>query len=201
MELVSLARDVVVGVASVVVAVVAVWGLATWQRELKGKARFEVARNVMLLGFRIRQEFATARSPFTWSHESSERVPTADESVEEAQVLGEWYARHQRVESLRQTIWKLQEANWETQILLSDSRAKVADQVKQLTSAFAELATAVSSYFDVRRDQTKGRLEGYEVEWMRGLRAIIYGVPDDELSKQVSNAIDTLGSALRDYLE
>ena len=72
-ELVSLVSDIVVGLCAVVVAVVAFFGLRTWRKELTGKAQFEVARDMMLLGLKLDADFQWVRYPLTSSRGSTGR--------------------------------------------------------------------------------------------------------------------------------
>ncbi len=91
-ELVSIASDITIGVSALVVAIVAFCGLRTWRRELTGKAKFEVARNVMSSSLRLRDQFKWARFPITSSAESVGRSRQEDENAEVSRVLDIWYA-------------------------------------------------------------------------------------------------------------
>jgi chromate transport protein ChrA len=46
---VSMISDIVVGFSALVVAIVAFFGLRTWRKELTGKAKYEIARNIVTL--------------------------------------------------------------------------------------------------------------------------------------------------------
>src|SRR4030042_3575314 len=96
-EMVSLAKDIVVGVSAIVVAGVAIYGLNRWQKELAGKAKFEIARNLILLGFQLEADFESARSPFTWSGKSADRERKDNETKDESFILNEWHARKKRL--------------------------------------------------------------------------------------------------------
>jgi hypothetical protein len=57
--------NVLVGVATVVGAIIAGQGLKTWRHELRGHADFDLARRVMLCVYQFRNEFRSARSLFS----------------------------------------------------------------------------------------------------------------------------------------
>ena len=109
-NLISLTSDIVVGVSAIALAVAALYGLHTWRKELTGKARFEVARNAMLLGLKLKGDFEWARNPLTSSGEHAARSRQENESPKVSGVLDEWYARDRRLAPLREDLAKLQEA-------------------------------------------------------------------------------------------
>jgi len=123
-ELISLVRDIVVGVSALVVAIIAFLGLRTWRKELTGKAKFDIARNVMLLGLKLKAHFEWARNPFTYSTEYIGRSRQENEPPNVSQVLDEWYARGSRLKPLQEDLVKIQEASWEAKILLSKDAGK-----------------------------------------------------------------------------
>ncbi len=71
-ELITAIKDVLLGVAGATTATVAVIGLKNWRRELKGKAEFEVARNLIRATYKLRDELQNCRSPFISANEFPE---------------------------------------------------------------------------------------------------------------------------------
>ena len=57
-------HDVAIAAAALVGAAVAVSGLNTWKRQLKGTAEFEAARRLMKGALRVRSKLQAVRSPF-----------------------------------------------------------------------------------------------------------------------------------------
>ena len=107
----ALISDIVVGMSAVTVAVVAFFGLRTWRKELTGKARFEAARNLMHLGFRLQYGFERARNPFTSTAETVARQKGDGETTGEAVIRDEWYSRSRRLEPLSEDLTRFQEAS------------------------------------------------------------------------------------------
>ena len=67
-EVITAIKDVLLGLAAATTAVVAVIGLKNWSRELKGKAEFEIARNMIRATYKLRNELQICRSPFYSAH-------------------------------------------------------------------------------------------------------------------------------------
>jgi hypothetical protein len=198
----SLISDIVVGVSALGVAVIAFFGLRTWRRELTGKAKFTVARDVMLLGFKLKAHFEDARNPFTYSTEFAGRSWQESESPGVSQVLNEWYARANRLKPLQENLIKIQEASWEAQILLGEDSSKfISEAVTVYRRSFGELSSAIYSYFEERKHEAETRNLYKDKDWLKKLRNTIYAIPEDNLSKQINEATDKLESALQVYVK
>jgi len=201
-NLVSLISDIAVGVSAIIVAIVAFYGLRIWRKELTGKARFEVARNVMLLGLKSKADFEWARNPFTSSGEHATRSRRENESSDVSMVLDEWYARDRRLVPLREDLSKLQEAGWEAKVLLGKDASKlVSGAIKVFINSYAELSSAIESYFEGRYKEANETGVNIDQDWLGELRRVIYFTREDNLSKRIEQAADQLASVLRGYVK
>lgn len=200
--LVSLSSDIAIGVSAVIVASLAVFGLHTWRRELTGKAKFNVARNVMLLAYRLKDDFQWATSPFTHSAESVGRVPKENESPRESEVLNEWYARHRRLQPLVEDLQKLQAAGWEAEILLEeDSKRSVSEAIKTFRHCYGELASAIESYFEATYKAATRTSVNSDQDWLKDLHRTIYTASSGDLLKRIDEATAQLASTLKAYVK
>lgn len=68
-EIITVVKDVLLGLAAATTAVVAVLGLRKWRQELEGKAQFEVARSLIRATYRLRDEIRNCRNPFYTAYE------------------------------------------------------------------------------------------------------------------------------------
>ena len=195
-------RDSLLGLSAVAVAVFAWMGLKAWRKELIYKARFETARSMWHAASDLKGSFEQARNPFTSSPEWADRIPEIGETDTESQVLNEWHARAKRFNGVIAGVNKVIEVQWEAEILFDeDSVQSVKDAVKSYRESYAELSSAISSYFDSRLSEVKTGELYQDQEWLKGLHKIIYGRRDDELSKKVNNATDKLSLVLKQYVK
>jgi len=195
-----LIRDVVVGLSALVVAGTAILGLHTWRRELTGKAKFEVARNVILLALRLRVDFDWARNPGGWSWEYADRARRENEASKESQVL--WYAKNRRLEPLAKNLQKLQEASWETEVVLGERLSEsVSEAVSVYRNSYAELSTAIYSHFEILHGEALGSDVNQRREGQKELRKIIYSAKGDEFSTRIEEATKQLSAALKTYVK
>lgn len=201
-ELVSFVSDIVIGVSALGVAVIALFGLQAWRKELTGKAKFALARDVMLLGFKLKAHFEGARDPFTYSTESAGRSRKEDETPNVSQVLDEWYARASRLKPLQEDLIKIQEASWEAQILLGkDSSNRVSEAVTVYRRSYGELSSAIYSYFEERHRGATSSMANIDDAWLKELHKTIYSRTGDDFSKQIDEATAKLESALQAYVK
>ena len=195
----SAASDITVATSAFVVAVVAVFGVWTWRRELIGKTKFELARKTMLLGSKLISDFESARNPFTWAGESVGRTKEDNESASRTQTLDQWYARAHRLQPLVEDLRQFEELHWEAEAILSAPAAKcVSEALAVYRKQFAELSSAISSYFD-----TVARgcpLSDEDQKWLRELSKDMYSRGDDDFSQLIREATTNLAQALKPYV-
>jgi len=60
----------ITAVSAVITAGIAIYGLSTWRKEMSGKARFQIARKLMVEAIRVREGFSWVRFPITASEEA-----------------------------------------------------------------------------------------------------------------------------------
>ncbi len=78
LEIITASRDILIGAAAIVTAIVAICGLKSWSRELKGKAEFEIARSLIRATYKLREALRSSRSPFTSAGEFPENYSLKD---------------------------------------------------------------------------------------------------------------------------
>lgn len=98
-QCISATKDVVVALSAAFTATVAFRGLDKWRRELRGKADFDTARDVVRALYKVREALTRARSPLISGGEFPEgyhRDFHARSDEEEAQALMHVYSNRWR---------------------------------------------------------------------------------------------------------
>jgi hypothetical protein len=75
---VSLIRDIITGISALIVAIVAVIGLGTWKKQLKGKTEYEIAQKLLRAVYRVRRAINVIRNPFIGVAEIREAMNEAN---------------------------------------------------------------------------------------------------------------------------
>ena len=202
-ELSSLLKDIFLGVSAIIVALVGIIGLTTWKSQLKGKARFDVARTIMRLAFKLREDFKSARSLISWAIEFADRVKIRDESEGESQVLNEWHVKRQRLRPLGKHLHELQEAGWEAEAIFdADASVKVSESIAGFRQSYGRLASAIDSLFRHQLNTTVTRLTHETPKnYVEDLMGMVYsGSDDDPFSKRIDEHVESLASTLKRYV-
>jgi len=74
--IVALLKDIALIVAAITGAVVAVKGLGTWKRQLRGQSEYELSRRILVSLFKYRDALNGVRYPMMWANE----MPTPPEN-------------------------------------------------------------------------------------------------------------------------
>ena len=188
--------NIISNIAVTFAVIFGIIGLWTWRSEHTGKTKFEVARKMVQLSLKFRDEFRRVRYVGTFLEESFERKQRADEMPNETKVLDEQFVRWRRLRPLQDTLRNLYEVGWEAEVILSEDDAKLVQLFEKL---FQELYFAIELYFGSQLDQAKRQIE-VDNEEMTKYRNIIYGYEGDEIFELVDSAADTVKKQLKKYI-
>ncbi|MFC1964748.1 hypothetical protein ACFLWG_01925 [Chloroflexota bacterium] len=153
-------RDVVVALSAGTVAIAALLGLRAWKKELTGKARFETANHMWRLGSEFGARLTGIRlfrpRPVEWA----DRVPSQGETYRVTNVLNDRHAIEKRLISVRESLDKIIQVQWEAELLLPESSAQsVKEVVQSYGEIYLEIVAAVVVFFDTRfREAQEGVL-------------------------------------------
>jgi hypothetical protein len=190
----------VAGAFAALGAVLAAWvGLTTWRTQLRGTAEYELAKRILRVVYKLRDQIAAVRSPFVTASETTlafkeaDVAPDdhADDNVETQLVYQRRWNNLQHVRS------DLTVELMEAQILWGDD-LKSADNA--LAQCLQELWSAVLRHIR----QLQGRGGNETVEAWEKREAILYQSSDDpeqdEFVKRVHAAVAEFESALRPHV-
>ena len=183
-------KDVIVSVAAITGAAVAVLGLGTWRRQLRGHSEYDLARRILVSLFRYRDAIHAVRHPVMWAHEIPEAP--ADQAKQMSRDQKRFYGTSQAY----QARWN--KVNDERTTLYADLLHAEALWGKELTDLFQtlfklqhELLVFIRSYLsEMDPDSDAARKEAiHRIQSKR--RDIMYdglGDEDDEFKKEFQAA-------------
>lgn len=147
-DFLSFAKDLAVSGAAITGAIVAVKGLGTWKRQLKGQFEYELSRRILVTLFKYRDAVAGVRHPAMWGYEMPK--PPADEMENMSDADIHYYgtskayqARWDRVQAERTSLY--------ADLLQSEALWGLAlkDLFKSLFSLEHELMVTIQSYLSM----------------------------------------------------
>lgn len=152
-EIVTLLKNLVLSGAAITGAVVAVKGLGTWQRQLKGQSEYELSRRILVSVFKYRDAINSVRHPAMWAYEmpspSEEKALTM--SREQIRFYGTskaYQARWDKVKAERSSLYPdllEAEAIW---------GAELKELFKGVFDLEHELFTRISHYVELINPDT-----------------------------------------------
>lgn len=152
-EIVTLLKDLLLSGAAITGAIVAVKGLGTWQRQLKGQSEYELSRRILVSVFKYRDAINGVRHPAMWDYEmpSPPEEETAKMSREQLRFYGTskaYQARWNKVQTERTTLYAdllEAEAIWGTDI---------KELFKEVFNLEHELFTRIRHYVELINPDT-----------------------------------------------
>ena len=186
-KIVSIINPLAISIVAIITAVVAVKGLNTWKRQMKGKTDYEVARRYLRSVYKTREAIKYVRSPFISPGEMKK-------SLEESGL-----ADNKDLTENQKTNWAVYDARWKkvteakTEMDLESFEAEVSwgkdimVAQKDLDDLIRKLYATVSMF-----------LRGYNGEKED---KIIYDIGEqDDFRKEIDEAIKKIQDYLKPYL-
>jgi len=198
-EIITVMKDVLLGIAAATTATVAVIGLKSWSRELKGKAEFEVARNLIRATYKLRDELQNCRSPLIGAYEFPEGYQgTLGKSSphEKAQAWAHVYKNRWA------PVWSaIQEFDSHTLAAEALWGKEIRTRTDQLRQCVRELNAAIDA---VISDEAGGGEDfKRDSKFAKKMRSTVSASRDDEqneLSKKTATAIGAIEEQIRPHL-
>jgi hypothetical protein len=191
-KLITLTKDILIGLAAIITAIVAAIGLKNWRRELKGKAEFEIARGLMRTTYKLRDELQNCRSPFISFNEYPEgyKGPLSGSSPEEDAKALEYVYKNR---------WKpVRDVLHEFETFALEAEALWGKEVRSQTNEFLQCVRKLSNAIFAVIQDFKGNKD-----FAKKMKSIVYGFGDenDELWLQINKNVNNIENEVRPHLK
>lgn len=198
-EWIGLIGNALIAVSATAVAIFTAIGVTNWRSEMRGKVKFDVAREIVGLIHQFCDQYARAREAAMTFQEYSERDKGDEEGADEERCRDELYARDRRIQKLYRTLNQLRETSWQAEIVFSKGLSDLLEPFKQ---AYEEVRTAVDIYCSSFLEHAMKGTEPdeAEVQLLEEYREVVYGTAGDNYSILVEDAVEKFISYLRKEL-
>lgn len=198
-EIVALLKDIVISGAATTGAVVAVKGLGTWRRQLKGQSEYELSRRILVTLFKYRDAINGVRNPIMLAYEMP--TPSEDEAKsmrrEQVQFYGTSNAYQIRWDKVQSERTSLYADILETEAIWGNELKELFKIVFNLEH---ELFTRVRHYIALINPDTDERSK----EAIRNIdkrgRDIMYDDMSDEPDEYKQDLVSAI-SSIENYLK
>lgn len=202
LELVTLVKDLVLSGAAIAGAVVAIKGLGTWKRQLRGQSEYELSRRILVTLFKYRDAIAGVRHPAMWAYEMPR--PPDDESKNMSRERVGFYGTSKAY----QARWdKVQAERMSLYADLLESEAIWGDELKKLFKVLFnlehELFTTVRHYIELINPDTGEASKEAIANIDRKRRDIMYddlSEEGDDYRKDFQRGVDAIEKYLKPKL-
>lgn len=200
LEIITAVKDAVLAVAGATTAVVAVRGLKTWSRQLRGTADFEVARALAKATYKLRDEIQIYRSPLIRASEFPDDYKnprSTDRQENSANAYGHVFStRWQPVYAAQQ--------EFDTQTL--EAEALWGQPIRTNTDELRRLIRILGAATEAYIDNEGAGGENFKSDKAFGvkIRSEVFASPqaqDNELSKSFQSAVRSIEAELKPHLK
>lgn len=190
-------KDICLSGAVITTAIVAWRGLASWQKELKGKADFEVARNFIRATFKLREEIQHCRSPFLSSGEFPENYHELKDKTAEDRGQGLLYVYKNRRKGLKECFLEFDALTIEAEALWGEEAKSVA---RNLEKCVSELSVSIDMH--IRNEFDGGEIYRNDPDFGKEIRHIVSDIKQDEnpFTLKLNEAIKSIENYVRPYM-
>jgi len=190
--LIGILKDAIVGSAAIVTAAVALWGVNSWTRELRGRTEFDAALALMRAAYKLREELFASRSPLISSAEYPEGSPLREGL--RADTNERWKAHaflfNERTAGVRAALSEFDTRTLESEAILGQA---VRDAVEPLRGNAFTLFAAIDAYMgNIASD---GEDFKANQEFGRQIRSEVFGTrnaKDNKLSSSILSSVQQL---------
>lgn len=193
-------KDIIISLAAIIGSVIAIMGLKTWRKELRGKTEYELARNLLKTTYGVRNAIQIVRSPwmsaaeYTPKHEQQETEKSENKSDD-----GLGYAYERRWEYVSKALVELDVYTLEAEALWGSI---IIEKAKAFRKCASILLTNLNTY--LRRRHDRQYTERPNDKLNEKVESIIYSRSDpekDEFYEEVLDAVKGIESIVRPHLE
>lgn len=198
----SIAKDTVLTLAAVVGAYVALRGLSTWNRQLRGGVEYDLTRRLLKCTYRLREAIKGVRNPVMWPNEMQTPAET------EASKMSREKLRHYGIATAYQKRWdKVAEARTDLQTEMLEAEAiwgrTVYEKFDPVFKLQQELFSSVHAYVSAcNPDESKDSRAVFQVIMQKNRQILndLSSEMPDEYTQDVTHAVEAIETFLKPHL-
>ncbi len=197
--LTTFVKDIVVAVSAATVAFLAYQGVDTWRKELKGKSEYELAKNVLLAVYQVREAFKYVRNPLIMTYEYPEEMTHANGHLRsELRYEGMQHVYQERWKQMTVAFTALENKNLEALVEWGSEHQSVINPPRKCRT---QLLIAIHDMLG--RDKYQDNWETTKRQTQDDERSILHMYEDPNLDKftpEINAAIQLFENWLRPHL-
>lgn len=195
-EWISAAKDVLVGLPAVSAAVFAYLGLSAWRKELKGKAEYHLAKEVLKSVYRVREAFKHVRQAAIYQYEYPEDMADHHGHLkQEHDYEGTAHVNEKRWNVMVEAFQELEEHHLAAQV---EWGPDFQDVIVKLRSCRVELMIAIQKMLERKKNPRDAQSNTPEERAEE--RSVLYYLGSDSEHDKFTPEIDQAVSDFEQWL-
>lgn len=195
-------KDVILTCAAVVGAWVALRGLNTWNRQLKGSVEYDLTRRLLRNTYRLREAIKGVRNPVMWAAEMPAPPEEERQKMNREQIhhYGQGRAYQLRWDKVTEIRNELQTELLEGEVIWGDALHKKYEPLFKLQQ---ELFVTIHSYLRATDPAVSEPSRQATQRVLEKRRDVMYdesGETPDEFSQDIAKAIASIETYLKPHL-
>jgi len=197
---IAAAKDIVVGLAAAAAAIFAYLGLSAWRKELKGKAEYQLAKDVLKSVYKVREAFKHVRNPIIYQYEYPEGMRDYHGHLKhEHDHEGTAHVYEKRWEIMAKAFGELEEHHLAAQVEWGSGFQEV---IVKLRSCRVELLIAIQQMLERKKNPREAPVTKPEERVEE--RSVLYHTGNnsehDKFTPQIEEAINDFEKWLRPHV-
>jgi hypothetical protein len=199
-EWIPIVKDIVVAISAGGVAYIAYKGLGTWQKELKGKSEYQLAKDVLRSVYKIREVFKHVRNPAIFGYEYPEDMTDHTGHLKnECHYEGTAHVYETRWKKMDEAFIEIEEKNIEA---LVEWGSEYQDVIIPLRKCRGELLMAIQ--YMLARYKNPHEKNWKNTEEQAREQSVLYHSSEDskydKFTPEINSAVDLFEKWLRPHV-
>jgi hypothetical protein len=198
---ISAGKDLLLGLSALAAAIFAYLGVSAWKKELKGKAEYQLAKNVLKAVYRVREAFKHVRNPAIYQYEYPDEMRDHHGQLKrEKNYEGTAHVYEKRWEKMAEAFGALEELHLDAQV---EWGAEFQNKIVKLRSCRIELMIAMQKMLEQKKYPTPSPVTPREQKAEEF--SILYHIGEDSkhdrFTPKINGAIKEFEVWLRPYVK
>ena len=199
--LIGTIKDVTLALAGIIGSVVAIKGLTTWRRQLKGQVEYDLARRLLRLTYQYRDAISAVRHPAMWTWEMSTPPEDKLKTMNDKQIY--FYGRFKAYEKRWDRVGEIRSLLYPE---LTEAEVLWEYEIKDSFAALSQLENKLFRRIQHQMELENPDVHKYEKDDIKSLidkkHDIIYATfsDDDVYKREFDENVDNIAAKLKNHL-
>ncbi len=195
LQIIYIIKDIMLGCAAKITYTVAIIGINSWKKQLKGRTYFKISRDLLLNTYKLRDAIQISRSRFTFAYEFPENYNFKDKHTNEEE--GEVWS-HIYFNRMKPIYSQLREYD----IISLEAETFWGNEIKSKTFRLKKCVTKLRNAIDIIIDEKINPGENFDKDHQlrKETNDIIYN-SDNDFTHEILNSVEDIEAYCKKFFK